>query len=247
MLQQPGFDIFWCLIILIPWWWKIAYGGKDKKHEQGFQWCFCEGVLVVLFVGCCFWGGVLVVMFCVDVSLLLSYVVVVVVVVVMVVWLCLFGVISALLLLLLRVCVGGCVFWCCFCGDTNTPTEPAPNSFPGCISRFGECNYFSSCLWCPLQWLAQAIVFIVILHSWSVGSHMNSVAVPRGFWKNTMLTWHVHHFFDIICHFASTGCFNLLAVLTYDSAVWKPWTLVQILPGWHSTCIFWMFCMYVKM
>ena len=159
MLQHLGLIFFdvWLFWFLDDG--RLHMEGRDKKHEQGFQWCFCEGVLVVLFVGCCFWGGVLVVMFCVDVSLLLSYVVVVVVVVVMVVWLCLFGVISALLLLLLRVCVGGCVFWCCFCGDTNTPTEPAPNSFPGCISRFGECNYFSSWFVMPFAMIGSSHCF----------------------------------------------------------------------------------------
>ena len=117
----PGFDIFSCLIILIPWGdGRLHREGRDKKREQGFLSCFLWGCY------CDFAGRVLFLRRCISsyVLLLLSYVVVVVVVVVMVVWLCLFGVISALLLLLLRVCVCGCVFCCCcFCGDINTPPD----------------------------------------------------------------------------------------------------------------------------
>lgn len=106
MLQHLGLIFFdvWLFWFLDDG--RLHREGRDKKHEQGFLRCFCEGVIVVLFVGCCFWGGVLVVMFCVDVSLLLSYVVVVVVAVVMVVWLCLFGVISDC-----YCCCCGCVLW----------------------------------------------------------------------------------------------------------------------------------------
>ena len=133
----------WVWYCLIPWGdRRLHREGRDKKHEQGFLRCFCEGVIVVLFVGCCFWGGVLVVMFrccCRMLSLLLWW------------WWWWCGCVFLVLFLIVIVVVAGVFFehW----------TEPAPNSFPGCISRFGECNYFSSWFVMPFAVLGSSHCF----------------------------------------------------------------------------------------